>query len=298
MKNIYILTDFLVWLESRNYNDKTIEKYERYLTMYNQYLLDKYNISINDPEEFTIGMIDNYIQLLQAKYAPKTINLIIASIRSYMKYCDRMDYCQYDYRRISMIKEDDKEAVFVSKEDYESIIARISMQEKDRLTRLRNILICKLLLQWMFRVSELIHIKLTDFTVIGKEVYVQIVGKGKIVRSVAVSPKVYNQILEYCKLCKSNDWYIFVSHANNSYWKKLSRNSVASMIKLYRENCWITKKITPHSFRHGGATILVSTWSPLNTVQKILWHKNITTTQIYLHVVDRDKVICQSVLFD
>jgi integrase/recombinase XerD len=197
-----------------------------------------------------------------------------------------------------MIKEDDKEAVFVNKEDYETILARIGMQWEDRITRLRNSLMIRLLYQWMFRVSELTHIREDDFNVSWKNVFLQILWKWKIIRSVAINPKVYEQIKEYISYRKSNNWYLFVSHANNSYWNKITRNSVEDIVKKYRNICGIKKKITPHSFRHGGATLMVSLWSPLNVVQKVLWHKHLTTTQNYLHVVDNEKTIYQSLLFD
>lgn len=216
MKNTYILTEFICWLEDQNYDEKTIDKYERYLVRYNDYLWRAYQITINDPAKFNITMIDNYIKILQLTYAPKTINLIIASIRSYMKYCDRMDYCQYDYRRITMIKENDKEALFVNREDYETILARISFNEKDRLTRIRNILLCKFLFECMLRVSEACSIKLNDFNEIGGKVFLQVVGKGKVLRTVSVNNNTYNQILEYVKLRSFESEYLFTSLANNT----------------------------------------------------------------------------------
>lgn len=297
MKNTYILTEFICWLEDQNYDEKTIDKYERYLVRYNDYLWRAYQITINDPAKFNITMIDNYIKILQLTYAPKTINLIIASIRSYMKYCDRMDYCQYDYRRITMIKENDKEALFVNREDYETILARISFNEKDRLTRIRNILLCKFLFECMLRVSEACSIKLNDFNEIGGKVFLQVVGKGKVLRTVSVNNNTYNQILEYVKLRSFESEYLFTSLANNTKWKMLSRNSVAWIVKKYREMCWIHKKITPHSFRHWGATLMVGVNTPLNVVQKILWHKYITTTQRYTHVVNSDLAYYQELAF-
>lgn len=293
----YILTEFLVWLDDKNYDEKTIDRYERYIVRFNDFLFEYYQITINEPENFHIKMLDNYISHLLWKYAPKTINLMIASIRSYMKYCDRMDYCQYDYRRIGMIKEDDKEAIFVNKEDFETILARISFHEKDRLTRLRDILICKFLFVWMLRVSETCNIKLSDFNVIGNDIYLQVVGKWKVLRTIPIQRKIYEQVLEYTNLRWSKTEYVFISHAKNSTWTKLSRNAVAGMIKKYRELCGITKKITPHSFRHWGATHMIAFNPPLVVVQKQLWHKHITTTQKYTHIVNYDLTRYQEIAF-
>lgn len=297
MKNVYILTEFLCWLENQNYDYKTLQTYERYLVRYNDFLISHYQITLNDPEQFQIIMLDQYVSLLQTRYAPKTVNLVIASIRSYMKYCDRMDYCQYDYRRLAMVKEDDTEAIFVNKEDFETIIARIALQEKDRLTRIRNILICKFLFESMLRVSEVCNIQLGDFNTIGKTVFLQVVGKGKKLRTVAVSPKVYAQLLDYVRTRSFGGDYVFVSHAHNSLGQTISRNSIAHIIAKYRELCHIEKKITPHSFRHGGATNLISYNPPLPVVQKALGHKHITTTQRYLHIVNDDIAKYQSLVF-
>lgn len=295
-KSIYILTEFLVWLESRNYATHTIEIYEDYLVRWNNFITSTYNITINEPRDFKINMIDEYIKIIQLKYSPKTVNLMIASIRSYMKYCDRVGHVDYDYRRLTYIREDDKEAVFLSKEDYEKILARISAHEEDKATRIRNLIVCKVLFQGMLRVWELTALKETDFYSIGGSIFIQVLGKGKIIRSVAINPKVYSQILEYIQYRKSNDWYLFVSHSNNSYGNRISKNGIEDIIKKYRVLCGINKKITPHSLRHGGATLMVIGGTPLPFLKDTLWHKHITTTQKYLHTTNPDKAKYQSLL--
>jgi integrase/recombinase XerD len=80
---------------------------------------------------------------------------------------------------------------------------------------------------------------------------------------------------------------LFISLSGNSYWEPLSRNSIESLVKKYAESVWITEKVTPHTLRHSFATSLLRRWADIRSVQALLGHSSIQTTQIYTHVDDR-----------
>ena len=80
---------------------------------------------------------------------------------------------------------------------------------------------------------------------------------------------------------------MFISLSPNSYGQPLSRNSVESLVKRYAEFVWITEKVTPHTLRHSFATSLLRRWADIRSVQALLGHSSIQTTQIYTHVDDK-----------
>ena len=86
-----------------------------------------------------------------------------------------------------------------------------------------------------------------------------------------------------------NDAYppIFISLSKNSYGKQLSRNAVEALVKKYAKLTGLKKKVTPHTLRHSFATMLLKKGADIRSVQALLGHASITTTQIYTHVDDR-----------
>lgn len=80
---------------------------------------------------------------------------------------------------------------------------------------------------------------------------------------------------------------VFISLSRNSYGKAISRNSIEALVKHYAGLVGITKKVTPHTLRHSFATMLIKKGADIRSVQILLGHSSITTTQIYTHVDDR-----------
>ena len=81
--------------------------------------------------------------------------------------------------------------------------------------------------------------------------------------------------------------YLFISVSSNSYWSPLSRNTIESLVKKYAELVWINEKVTPHTLRHSFATSLLRRGADIRSVQALLGHSSIQTTQIYTHVDDK-----------
>ena len=92
---------------------------------------------------------------------------------------------------------------------------------------------------------------------------------------------------EYLTLRTDDSNFVFVSHSNNRPSWPLTRNAVENVVKKYKILCGIDKKITPHTIRHSFATQLLKKWADIRSVQALLWHASITTTQIYTHVDDK-----------
>jgi integrase/recombinase XerD len=144
-------------------------------------------------------------------------------------------------------------------------------------------LIIKALWLTGLRVSELLSIRYDD---IKSDWSVVIMWKWRKERRIFFNEELQKQSNFYKRTREESNLvsdYIFVSHANNSRWKKLSRNSVEVLIRNTNKKLWVEEKITPHSFRHGFATYVVRRWGNLVDLQHTLWHSNISITSMYLH---------------
>jgi site-specific recombinase XerD len=84
-----------------------------------------------------------------------------------------------------------------------------------------------------------------------------------------------------------DDPYVFISMSNNSVGNHLTRNTIEDIVKTCAKYANIDKKVTPHTLRHSFATSLIKKWADIRSVQTLLGHASITTTQIYTHVDDQ-----------
>ena len=139
------------------------------------------------------------------------------------------------------------------------------------------------------RVSELVNLKVDN---INFEVgYVRCLGKGNKERIIPIGRKARDSVLKYCdtsrkKLVKDQmDMHLFLSRLG----KKISRQSIWKIIKQYAKKAKIKKEIKPHTLRHSFATHLLEHGADLRSVQEMLGHSDISTTQIYTHV-DRERL--------
>jgi site-specific recombinase XerD len=135
------------------------------------------------------------------------------------------------------------------------------------------------------RVSELISLTKNQIALWEKQFSIR--GKGNKLRSVFLTSVALEKLSYYLKLRNDNYPALFISLSKNTYWCQLSRNSVEALVKRYAKKSGFNKKVTPHTLRHSFATMLLKKWADIRSVQTLLWHSSITTTQIYTHVDDR-----------
>ena len=106
-------------------------------------------------------------------------------------------------------------------------------------------------------------------------------------RSTFVTRDALEKLEEYRTQRTDDANFVFVSHSNNRAPGQLTRNAVEDIVKKYKSLCGIDKKITPHTIRHSFATQLLKKGADIRSVQALLGHASITTTQIYTHVDDK-----------
>jgi len=152
---------------------------------------------------------------------------------------------------------------------------------------LRDRAILETLFSTGLRVSELVSLN-QDIDLSRDELTVR--GKGEKLRVVFFSPSAKDAIRAYQKARKDFDEALFVQYGKNtgaSKNRRLTPRSVERLVKKYAIKAGITKKVTPHILRHSFATDLLGNGADIRSVQALLGHASINTTQIYTHVTDK-----------
>jgi integrase/recombinase XerD len=157
--------------------------------------------------------------------------------------------------------------------------------EKNPLKILRDKAILATLYWTGLRVTELITLKIPDIK-LGENQF-SVIGKWSKLRSVFLTQDAKEKLKRYILSRGDDSEYLFISLSWNSYGDPLSRNSVEWLVRTYAKLVWINEKVTPHTLRHSFATSLLRRGADIRSVQALLGHSSIQTTQIYTHVDDK-----------
>ena len=158
---------------------------------------------------------------------------------------------------------------------------------------LRDRTIMELFFSSGMRISELVALDAGQFTFLNDKSHTRtyelsIVGKGKHVRTIFISPQAAEWLRKY--LASRRDVFdpLFINmRSRNADSKRLTARSIQLMISRYAMLAGLSKKVTPHTLRHTYATDLLTHGADLRSVQELLGHKNVATTQIYTHVTNK-----------
>lgn len=245
------------------------------------------DVSLYNPETVKFYHIDQWIAIQRINKTIKTCNLYVWAIRSFFRFCLYMERAVINYKWINFSKEPEKNIEYLTDENIESIFQEIKKRKTKNknqiLIKIRDLCIVKLLFYTGLRVSELLALKKEDL----KDDMIQIVGKGWIHRVTFLKRGTEERrLIEYYLRLRNDDYeQLFINHSHNEPWK-LSRNAVESMVR--KEWAKIGIKVRPHIFRHSFATKLIRKKASIFHIQKLLWHKNIQTTQNYLWCLDKE----------
>lgn len=283
MKLKQLINNFLKYLEfEKNVSGKTLENYWFWL---NRFLSFSWNI---DPIKINNFLLLDYRKYLSKKQIKiKTINYHMVCLRSFVKFLIKNDIKTISPEKIEISKTHPRMIDFLNEEEIEKLLNAPNIFEKNEQKKNRDKLIL-LILYWSgLRVSELINLKIEDLEKLNNWNQISIVWKWLKLRSIFISERAIKQLNEYKKFLKNNKWYLFKSLSNNSKNWKLTRVTIEKIVREYSKLVWIEKKVTPHTLRHSFATTLLIKWADIRSVQTLLWHSSITTTQIYTHVADK-----------
>ena len=223
----------------------------------------------------------------------KTQNYYLIAVRSFLKYLTKIGITSLPADQIELAKIAERQIDVITAEELKRLLDAPN-QEKDPLKKARGKAILELLFSTGLRVSELCSLN-SDLDLTRDELSIR--GKGGKVRVVFLSEEAKATVREYLKLRKDMSDALFVKvgteKANNLMKEKdeetegLTRRSIERIVKHYAISAGISKKVTPHVIRHCFATDLLSNGADLRSVQALLGHANINTTQIYTHVTDK-----------
>ena len=281
MKWNHAINDFKDYLKiERGLSENSITSYENDINKLKSFLNDKGKIS---PLNVSADHIKEFVYNISKEVKANSQSRIISGLKSFY------DYLLFEklikINPVSNIESPKLRRKLPSTLSIEEINSMINNIDKTRKESERNIAIIETLYGCGLRVSELINLKISDLYF--EEDFVKVTGKGNKQRLVPVSEVNKQCINTYLinsrtKLnidSKSSD-IIFLNR--NGY--KLTRAMIFTIVKSLSKKAGIKKTISPHSFRHSFATHLLENGADLKTIQQLLGHESITTTEIYMHL--------------
>ena len=211
----------------------------------------------------------------------RTQNYYLIALRGFLKYLVRREIKSLAPEKIELAKVGERSLNLISSEELKRLLE--TPKGKD-LKSLRDKAILELLFSTGLRVSELCALN-SDIDLKKDEMSVR--GKGDKVRVVFFSDSAKNIIKEYLSKRKDMSEALFVSLNSKKENSRLTTRSVERLVKQSAIKAGITKKVTPHIIRHSFATDLLENGADLRSVQIMLGHADISTTQIYTHMTDK-----------
>lgn len=234
-----------------------------------------------DMADIDLLVLRRFLAEMRAKnYSKRTIARKLASLRSFFKFLYREGYIKTNpISAISTPKLDKKLPIFL---DVEKIVKLIQAPDDRSVPGMRDKAILETLYSTGIRVSELVGLDLGDVDFISG--VVKVLGKGSKERMVPIGEPALVAIRRYVSkrpgpAAKDKD-AVFL----NKSGRRLTDRSVRRIIDKHIKTCSIEEKISPHSLRHSFATHLLDRGADLRSVQELLGHMNLSTTQIYTHV--------------
>ncbi len=264
---------------------KTIENYDRYLSRFLDFTKTKSPKSISDDSvrEFRLWL-NRQPGGGNETLKRKTQNYYLIALRAFLKYLRKRGIESISPERIELAKVSQRELDLISGSELERLM---KAPEENTLSSLRDRAILELLFSTGLRVSELTSLN-ADIDLGSDELSVR--GKGEKIRVVFLSPSAKDALKKYLAKRKDMDEALFVQMGKNAKGVselRLTPRSVERLVKRYAIKAGITRKVTPHVIRHSFATDLLHNGADLRSVQAMLGHANIATTQVYTHVTDK-----------
>lgn len=277
--------EFLEYIEiSKGRAIKTVENYDRYLTRFLEFSKAKSPKDITDRsvQDFRLWLNRQPGTAGAGTMKRRTQNYYLIALRAFLKYLQRQGIDSLSPERIELAKVPDRSLDLISGVELERLMAAPDTSD---LKGMRDKAMLELLFSTGLRVSELCALD-TDIDLSRDELSVR--GKGDKVRVVFLSPEAKKAVAAYLKARKDLEEALFVSYGRGSKTpRRITPRSVEELVKRYAIKAGITKKVTPHVIRHSFATDLLENGADLRSVQALLGHANIATTQVYTHVTDK-----------
>lgn len=290
---------FLEYLEvERNRSRLTLRNYDHYLTRFAKFCEEH---GVNNPGDIDLEIVRSY-RLFLNRFAENnrplkiiTQNYHLIALRSFLKYLAKRDIKSLSPEKIELPKKPARAVDFLEHEDVDRLI-EATENEDDKLTALRDRAIMEMLFSTGLRISELLALKKDSLNLKKGEFTVR--GKGDKLRLAFISDSALETLKKYLNAREDNSKALFIRHDKKESVEKqmeslsdpisgLTPRTVQRIIKKYAKLAGITKKISPHTLRHSYATDLLQNGADIRSVQELLGHASISTTQIYTHLTNK-----------
>ena len=291
------VANFLQYSEiNRNQAAKTLENYRHYLGRFCNFIGAEKDVS-----ELTLPLIDSYRLFLnrledengKALLTVKTQGYHIIALRAFLKYLIKQDFETLAPEKIELGKMPGRTVDFLERDELEALFGAV---ETDKISGLRDYAILRTLYSTGLRISELVNLDKDQINLETKEF--RVIGKGSKYRIVFLSDDAAAAMAEYWAARQDELKPAFITHGrgkeavaaarmSKNENKRISCTMVQLLIRNYARKAGLVKKVTPHKLRHSFATELLKNGADIRSVQEMLGHSSITTTQIYTHLTNR-----------
>jgi site-specific recombinase XerD len=289
--------EFLEYVEIEKGNSlKTVENYDRYLVRFFTFA------KLRTPKDITEDIVREYRLHLNRQEGMKvkgqqsatlkknTQNYHLIALRVFLKYLMKRSITSLAPDKIELAKIKPRSLDLISSDELARLLgAPLLLLQKattdiEKLKYLRDHAILELFFSTGLRLSELCSLN-RDIDLSKDEFSIR--GKGEKVRVVFLSAEAKEAIKKYLSVRKDMEDPLFLNHSRKtSESMRLTQRSIERSVRTYATIAGISKKVTPHVIRHSFATDLLSNGADIRSVQMMLGHANIATTQIYTHVTD------------
>ncbi len=290
-------TRFLEYIEiERGRALRTIENYDHCLSRFLEFVKTDNPAAISDDKvrEFRLWLNrqpTGHHQDANQTLSKKTQNYYLIALRAFLKYLARQDIKTLPAERIELAKITERTLDLITTAELERLL---ESPKGNDLKDLRDKAILELLFSTGLRVAELCSLT-ADINLASEELSIR--GKGGKIRVVFLSPEAKQSIKNYLAARKDMSDALFVQAPTSKavggptksvgFGKPLTKRSVERIVKQHAIKAGISKKVTPHVIRHMFATDLLGAGADIRSVQMMLGHSSISTTQIYTHVTDK-----------
>lgn len=290
-----LITQFLEHLEiERGRSHNTIKNYLFYL--------NRFLVFVNgpiDPADITQDMVRRYRLWLNRFTDPLTgdglsrwtQNYHLIALRSFLKYLAKTDIKSLAPEKIELAKTEERQVEFLEHEEIDQLLLAPTHTNEPELVKKRDSAILHTLFSAGLRVSELASLKIAQINL--HEGTFTVRGKGSKLRPAFLSPSAIETLKHYLSLRHDINPFLFISFDRASKEREkfdkfsgLTSRSIERIVTKYAKLSGIVKQVHAHTLRHSFATDLLFNGADIRSVQALLGHASITTTQIYTHVTD------------
>ena len=282
-------TDFLEYLEiEQNRSQNTIANYDHYLTRLEDFTGE---LNVEDISSELIRKWRLWLNRLATSTSDElnksTQNYHLIALRSFLKFCNKRNIKCISPELIELARTKRPQVTFLNEEEIDRLLSRPNTKTE---SGIRDKAIMELLFSSGLRVSELVGLNKDSINLNRREFMVR--GKGQKDRPIFISQKATEWIKKYLDIRSDNSKALFIRYGGNKTidvsgnYHRLTVRSIQRIVSRYALMAGITKHVSPHTLRHSFATDLLMNGADIRSVQAMLGHSNIATTQIYTHVTD------------